>query len=148
MRVLRGRLLSVLGEEFDRVVGFDGGFFDDFGDPAGAADDDFREFGVELFQVGAGDSDVGDFDRAGADFETIAVLEGVKIEALGGEVFTDGAVGQVDAIFAEPVVEFVTEEADGAIGTAVVFFVALAVAFEAVFGDAGVEDGLLGHAAV
>ena len=103
---------------------------------------------VELVEIVTGDADVGGLDLCVTDFEDVVDLELGEVQALGGEVFADGAVGEVDLVLgAESGVEFFGVEADGAVGAAVVFFVALLVAFYAGFGDEGAMDGALGHAA-
>jgi hypothetical protein len=152
-------LLLVMGDEArgtglledeDFVVGFDGAFAEDFGDPAAVADDEFGEVGVPLSELATGSADVGDFDDAAggaADLELGFFGEGGEVEAAGGEVFADVAVGDVDAFVAEEGVEFFAVDADGAVGAAVVFAVFLLVAGDALEGDPGVEEGAFGHAA-
>src|SRR5688572_22529583 len=117
--------MSLLLDFGNGVAWFDDAVADDLGDPAAAADDQLREVDVTMV----------------ADGQAVALGEAAQVDAAGGEVFADGAVFQVNALFAQPGVEFLGVDADGAVGATVVLAVALPVAVDAVGGDLGARDG-------
>src|SRR5687767_7735772 len=138
--------MSLLLDFGNGVAWFDDAVADDLGDPAAAADDQLREVDVPFLEVATGYADVGDLDDTMfADGQAVAFGEAAQVDAAGGEVFADGAVFQVNALFAQPGVEFLGVDADGAVGATVVLAVALPVAVDAVGGDLGARDGELGH---
>src|SRR5205085_3164589 len=97
--------------------------------------------------IATGNPDTGDFDRAFlADAKPHTRCQGAEIDSAGRKILTNLPLKRLHAFVAELVVKFLTEDADGTVGTAMMLAVSLPIAADAIGGDGCRQDWQLGHA--